>query len=137
MLKRELPIFLVVGLITVVIDFLLYRSIVLFGLQELTIAKTLGFLGGTLFAYIANRFWTFSKKDIKVRNFGRFLLVYITGLCVNVSVNSLGIIVFSFYMDTGPHHIAIYISFLLATLVSATLNFIGMKYFVFSEPSKS
>ena len=59
MIKRELAIFLVVGATTVLVDFVTYRSLIGFEVMVVDMAKTIGFLAGTIFAYFANRFWTF------------------------------------------------------------------------------
>ena len=63
MIRRELAIFLVVGTLTVVIDFLTYRGLIWAQLLGVDSAKGIGFLTGTVFAYFANRFWTFGHKD--------------------------------------------------------------------------
>jgi putative flippase GtrA len=133
-IKRELVIFLVVGLLTVVIDFLLYRGLIyinLFGFDSVNLAKGLSFIGGTIFAYFANRFWTFNQQTTSSGSVVRFGLVYIIGLLANIAINHLCIAWLSskFLMPEYTFLIA----FLVATGVSATLNFIGMKFFVFTE----
>lgn len=63
MLKKELPVFIIVGLLTVLVDFLVYRLLVIFDIANVDLAKAIGFVAGTVFAYFANRFWTFSHKE--------------------------------------------------------------------------
>ena len=46
MLKRELGIFIVVGLLTVAIDFFTYRGLIQLGLDHVGLAKGLGFIAG-------------------------------------------------------------------------------------------
>lgn len=133
-IKRELVIFLVVGLLTVAIDFLLYRGLIylnLFGLGSINLAKGLSFIGGTIFAYFANRFWTFNQQTTSSGSVMRFSLVYLIGLIANIAINYLSIAWLSGMISTSEY--ILFISFLLATGVSATLNFIGMKFFVFTE----
>ena len=55
MIKRELAIFLIVGVSTVLVDFISYRGLIGFQVMEVDMAKAAGFLVGTLFAYFANR----------------------------------------------------------------------------------
>ncbi|TXI11514.1 MAG: GtrA family protein [Polynucleobacter sp.] len=133
-MKLELAIFLIVGLLTVLIDFLIYRAPIhfnTFGFNSVDIAKGIGFIGGTIFAYFANRFWTFQQQTTNSGSVTRFILIYILGLSANIAINHLTI---SWLSDAIiiPEYIPL-IAFVLATGVSATLNFIGMKFFVFTD----
>ena len=132
-IKRELAIFLVVGLLTVGIDFVIYRGFLYFkpfSLEDINIAKGIGFIGGTLFAYFANRFWTFKQQTTGSGSVSRFALVYILGLLANIAVNYLCIYWFS--NPTIALDYTLLIAFIFATGISATLNFLGMKFFVFT-----
>jgi putative flippase GtrA len=134
MIKRELSIFLVVGLLAMAIDFAVYRALIFIRLLDLngvSFPKGVGFIVGTIFAYFANRFWTFNRQTIGAGSVGRFILVYLLGLTANIAVNYLSI---SWLATLAPisGHVLI-IGFLLATGVSAVLNFIGMKFFVFTD----
>jgi putative flippase GtrA len=156
MIKRELAIFLIVGTLTVMIDFLTYRGLVWAQLLSVDSAKGLGFLTGTLFAYFANRFWTFGHKNHIVGSIWRFIFLYTLTLSVNVLVNALlmtylpiqlpilldmlkevtqlVMINQSLYEQAGVilnKEMTIKIAFLVATITSAALNFVGMKFFVF------
>jgi putative flippase GtrA len=133
-MKRELTIFLIVGLLTVLIDFLIYCALMHFnplGFNSVNIAKGVGFIGGTIFAYFANRFWTFQQQATSSGSIIRFILVYILGLSANIAINYISISWLSDVMIT-PEYILL-VAFVLATGVSATLNFIGMKFFVFTD----
>ena len=131
MIKRELGIFLIVGSLTVLVDFGAYRSLVWFGATGVDMAKVIGFLLGTLFAYFANRFWTFCHKLHEPGSLWRFAALYLATLISNVLVNSLALKLFD-------HAIAaVYLAFLLATGISAALNFLGMKLFVFKSRTTS
>ncbi len=55
---RQLVVFALVGSITVLIAFVIYRGIVEMGMS-VNISKSLGFIAGSIFAFIANRIWTF------------------------------------------------------------------------------
>jgi len=125
MIKRELVIFLIVGASTVLVDFMSYRSLIQFQVMEVNMAKAIGFLVGTLFAYFANRFWTFGHKSHAPGSGLRFSALYASTLGANVLINALAL---KLLADIA---IAFQLAFLLATGVSATLNFLGMKLFVF------
>jgi len=125
MIKRELSVFLIVGALTVLVDFTSYRGLLLLGIMSIELAKAAGSITGTLFAYFANRFWTFGHTPHHPSSVWRFAVLYASTLGANVLVNSLALKLLA--NNTG----AIQLAFLLATSVSASLNFVGMKYFVF------
>lgn len=127
MIKRELTIFLIVGVSTVLVDFVSYLGLIGFQVMEVNMAKGTGFLAGTIFAYFANRFWTFGNKPLVPGSAWRFSTLYASTLSTNVLVNAL---VLNLIADVGA---AIQLAFLLATIVSACLNFLGMKLFVFKS----
>jgi putative flippase GtrA len=133
MIKSELAIFLIVGLFTVAIDFSIYCGLIYLGVDSVNIAKGLGFIGGTFFSYLANRFLTFKEQDTLTGSVGRFAMVYIIGLSVNISVNYLSILTLYHFTNLIDHQQAIFLAFLLATGISAALNFLGMKFFVFTN----
>ena len=133
-IRRELGIFLIVGSIAVGIDFLSYHGLMYFkplGLESINIAKAFGFISGTVFAYFANRFWTFKQQTTSFDSVYRFAIVYIFGLASNIVINHLSITWFS--SPTITLDVTLFIAFILATSVSCALNFIGMKFFVFTN----
>lgn len=125
MIKSEFVIFLIVGASTVFIDFMTYHGLIEFQVIEVDMAKATGFLVGTLFAYFANRFWTFGKKSHAPGSAWRFLALYASTLGANVLINALALKLLA------DRAIAFQLAFMLATGVSACLNFMGMKLFVF------
>lgn len=125
MIKRELAIFLIVGVSTVLVDFISYRGLIGFQVMEVDMAKATGFLVGTLFAYFANRFWTFGHRPHVPGSAWRFSALYASTLGANVLINALALRLLA---DVA---FAFQLAFLLATGVSASLNFLGMKLFVF------
>ena len=124
-MKRELGIFLIVGISTVFIDFVVYSSLVEFEILE--IAKAIGFIVGSLYAYFANRFWTFRHKSHKPGSAWRFFIIYNCTLGANILVNTASLKLLN-NNDTG-----VQLAFLLATGTSATLNFVGMKFYAFKK----
>ncbi|WP_036169908.1 GtrA family protein [Massilia sp. 9096] len=125
MIRRELLVFLVVGSLTVLVDFLTYRGLLWSGMVWTGGAKAVGFLAGTVFAYFANRAWTFGHRSHRPGTAWRFALLYAVTLGTNVSVNATAL---RFLAGTG---FAVQLAFLAATGVSTCLNFLGMKLFVF------
>jgi putative flippase GtrA len=127
MIKRELVIFLVVGTSTVLVDFITYFGLVQFQVIEVNMAKAIGFSLGTLFAYFANRFWTFGNQSHISGSAWRFSALYGTTLGANVIINAL-VLRLLYDLDSATQF-----AFLSATAFSACLNFMGMKLFVFKS----
>ena len=125
MIRKEFSVFLVVGTLTVLVDFLTYRSLLWLNLFNLNTAKALGFITGTIFAYFVNRLWTFGHKQHATGSMIRFALLYAATLSANVVINAK-----AYHWFLGIPH-AFQLAFLIATVISAMLNFIGMKWFVF------
>ena len=120
-LKKQIFIFLVIGTTTVLIDYIFYISILhLFNL--VTLAKTISYILGTAFSFFANRKWTFQYKGSYQNNILKFILLYSLSMLVNSLVNS--------YM---LNFLNVNSSFIIATITSATLNFIGMKFYIFKR----
>jgi putative flippase GtrA len=131
MIRREAGVFLVVGGITVLVDFACYTVLQSGGGLPVDVSKGMGFLIGTAFAYFANRHWTFGHREAGRGSAWRFALLYSVTLAVNVLVNAICLYVLS---DRPWSKSA---AFVLATGASAVLNFLGMKYLVFRGNSAS
>jgi putative flippase GtrA len=125
MIRRELLVFLVVGSLTVLVDFLCYRTLLWSGVDSVALAKSAGFLAGTVFAYFANRAWTFGHRHHRPGTAWRFAVLYALSLGANVAVNGLVL------QPLAGTAFAVQLAFLGATAVSTCLNFLGMKLFVF------
>jgi putative flippase GtrA len=127
MIRRELLVFLVVGSLTVLLDFLSYRCLLWTGWTGTGTAKAAGFITGTVFAYFANRTFTFGHRTHAPGSAWRFALLYAVSLGANVGVNALALSVLA------GMAMAVQGAFLVATGVSTVLNFLGMKWFVFHD----
>ena len=117
--------FLVIGGTTVLIDLLCYSIFLFVGLQT-HLSKGMSFSSGTVFAYFANRKITFRSDRSGTGRFILFALLYLSTLGVNVFTNER---VLDWFERV---EFAYAVAFLLATGISATLNFIGMKFVVFT-----
>lgn len=132
MMRRELPVFLVVGALTVLVDLLVYRALMAAGLATAP-AKAAGFLTGTVFAYCANRRWTFRHRDTARAGALRFTVLYGATLAVNVALNAAALRM----LGAAGSALAVPLAFVAATGASAALNFIGMKTLVFSQARRT
>ena len=129
MLTRQLQRFLIVGFTTVAIDFATYR-LLLFLDTPTAPAKALGFIAGTVFAYFANKVWTFDRAQGGRNVFAMFIGLYLTTLAINVGVNSAVIEIL------GDDELIFALAFLAATGTSGTLNFAGMRTIVFRNKQR-
>jgi putative flippase GtrA len=126
MIRRELWIFLLVGVTTVLIDFVTYSGLA-WARIPINAAKAAGFLTGTVFAYAANKAWTFGQARHAPGSAWRFTVLYAATLGANVLMNAVAL------RALAGSSVAVQAAFLLATGTSATLNFLGMKFFVFAD----
>lgn len=119
--------FSITGMSATVADFLSYFICfhLLLNGQATWIAKTLGFLCGTLVALVLNTKWTFKSK-FENDNIGKFFLVYCASLCLNVVVNTSILLSFDGVF-------ILYIAFGIATFSSATFNFIMLSGWVYQS----
>lgn len=124
LVTKQLKYFLIIGFATVLIDYLTYRVLVGF-ISNVGIAKSIGFAIGTIFSFTANRNITFNVKNHFLSHLGKFTLLYIISMIINVFANSFSLYVFA------NSNLKVQISFVLATFISATINFVGMKFIVF------
>ncbi len=125
--KSKINRFIIVGIVSVLIDFIVYYILLTLN-YNISFAKSIGFISGAFFSYQFNRKWTFNIKTINSMQIITFIFVYLSGLGLNVLSNN-----FIFFLVNPIHSLAIYISFLLSTSISASYNYIGMKMLVFRK----
>ena len=118
-IKREIKRFLIAGFSAVGTD--LFSYYILLNFLSYNIAKAISFVLGTIVAFILNKYWTFEKKEKSYSEIIKFSSLYTTTLGANILTN---IMVLNIYHMT-------FLAFLIATGVSALLNFIGQKWWVF------
>ena len=124
LLHNQVGRFLIVGITTVLIDFVIYILLLFFDF-ETDLSKAVSFSGGAIFAYFANRGYTFKSKRKGLLSFTLFSVLYILTLTINVSMNELILSVFD------KTKLLIIFAFVVATGLSAAINYIGMKYIIF------
>lgn len=114
--------FLIVGIMTVILDFIVYMFFYKYLAFDIHISKGLGFMFGTLFAFHINKSWTFKVDKSNYLVFLKFISLYATTLFINMKVNYI-------FQDIGNVQTA----FIAATATSAIVNFCGMKWLVFTN----
>lgn len=130
--RGELSRFLAIGGLTVLVDFATYRLLLALAIPVAQ-CKTVGFVTGTIFAYFANRHWTFAATTAHRASVPRFVTLYAVTLGINVGANALFL---GLLTSFAPATTAIPVAFAGATGLSAALNFVGMKLFVFTPAAR-
>ena len=129
-LRQQIFSFVIIGTASVAIDasvyFLLFKQ---FAMNP-SGAKTAGFLSGALCSYALNRKKTFQSQTAHAPALVKFVLLYLSTLSCNVAANSILLqeLNQTFFSDYSS-----LIAFGSATALSIILNFLGLKFFVFSE----
>ncbi len=131
MIRRQASVFAVNGLIAVVLAYGVYRGLLGVGVI-IEIANALAYLAGMTFGFFANKFCAFRESsEISISQMLRYLALHVCTLGVNVAVN-----LSAFEAMRGLDG-QVFFAFSLAIAISAALNFLGLKYWVFSPDNRS
>ena len=122
-LSRQIPIFLAVGISSVLVDYLGYLMLPELRTQ-VSIAKGLSYCMGMLVGFFGNRAFTFRARGSALNQAPLFVGLYFLTLIVNIGANS--------FMNYAFH--SRMLAFLVATGITTIANFLGMKFFAFREP---
>ena len=119
---KEVLRFLVGGGTAVVVDFCIYRLLLLFS-WNMDIAKMISFICGAGVGFIINKFWTFERKQFVIKEVLKYVALYTCTGVINAIVNRCTLSLINIQI----------IGFLVATGVSTVLNLLGQKYVVFER----
>lgn len=119
-LYGEVGRFIVVGLLTVGLDFACYLLLMAAAVPVVP-AKIASFLLGGLFSYAANRWFTFRVRHARNQLLKSYAVFTVT-LGVNSAIN------YAVLLLIGREPAAIVVAFVIATGVSAAMNFVGLRY---------
>ena len=119
---KEVLRFLVGGGTAVVVDFCIYRLLLLFS-WNMDIAKMISFICGAGVGFIINKFWTFERKQFVIKEVLKYVALYTCTGVINAIVNRCTLSIINIQI----------IGLLVATGVSTVLNFLGQKYVVFER----
>lgn len=119
---KELLKFLVGGGSAVITDYIIYKILLLINI-DVSIAKSISFICGSIVGFIINKLWTFESKKFKKSEIGKYTILYSITAVINSVVNKVVLELLGIQI----------IAFLCATGISTILNFLGQKFFVFSR----
>ena len=120
--EKDILKFLVGGGTAVIIDFLVYKILMIVGIER-TIAKTISFICGSIVGFIINKYWTFKSPKFQIKEILKYTILYIITAFINSQVNKYTLLLFG----------SEFFAFLCATGVSTILNFLGQKFLIFTR----
>ena len=121
----KVKLFVLIGLVAVFIDYLFYIVLINLGFNIL-LSKAVGFLFGTNFSFYFNKTFTFSSNFAHIKLF-KYLILYVFTMNLNIQINAYLV---QFLND---FQCATLIAFFSATGACATINFLGLNYFIFPQ----
>lgn len=125
--RKQLLRFLVVGSMSVAVDFAVYR--VLAVAMPPDVAKGVSYLAGVVVGFFGNKWWTFESSRRSAAEPLVYLALYAVTLGVNVACNRAALAVLPALAVVGSNGTGL--AFLFATGVTTILNFLGMKKITF------
>lgn len=119
--------FLAVGMITVCLDWGIYLALTNFFGVGAVLSKSLSFIIGSIFAFIANGRLVF-QSDLTPVNFLKHLVLYTFSLLANT-------LFFAFWESNFSFDSTIILgaALLTATSVSTGINYMGLRFWVFKN----
>lgn len=128
-MKFRIARFAIVGIFSTLVDLGIYAISLALLPGNYWEAKAIGFLAGTLTGFFINRNWTFQHGGSITKSILKYLGLYLATLALNVTTNSMLILALGSSLEIKT------LAFLVATALSAMVNFLAIKRFVFVEPS--
>jgi putative flippase GtrA len=135
--------FTLIGILAVLVDLGTYFTLLhiipekmfVFFSNE-SVSKTISFLCGLTVTYTFNKYWTWKEKGRSAKRFVRFMVLYGVSLVVNVSVNSSMLYALHKFSWLKFVPFKYFAAFTVATVLSAVMNFLGQKFWVFKPQLK-
>ena len=115
--------FILIGICSVLIDFIFYFLFIYFHIFDPNISKKISFILGAIFAFYANRDYVFRVIKKNYFQYFGFATLYFISFMANSYVHDVVLIKSKVLM----------IAFLIATIVSTIINYIGQKFLIFRK----
>ncbi len=124
-----------VGVLNTAVDFLVFNLLLLFRCPA-PVSKGVSYTAGMLNSFFFNKNWTFRATGNSKKQFVRFLVLNLATLAVSVGLMKelSALLATSFFAEASPLF-ADNLANLIVIAITVILNFIGSRFFVFSQKS--
>ncbi len=142
--SKQLTKFIISGVFAVGVDFLAYFALSQF--LDPSSSKAISFCFGMVVTYNMNKFWTWKQPEKNNKRLLLFSFLYTIALLVNVSMNNIMLNLLPNYtlhigLNTDAQELLNslvigldkLLAFLIATVASVLITFIGQKYWLFKD----
>ena len=129
-MNREIGIFLINGFIAVIVAYIVYMVLISASL-DMYLSSLIPYFSAMLYGYIANKKITFKSRDnISFTNVIKYIGLHLFTMIIYVYLNSYFVVMLEEYK------FSLLIAFILPISLTATLNFWGLRFWVFKKVSK-
>ena len=129
-MNREIGIFLINGFIAVIVAYIVYMVLISASL-DMYLSSLISYFSAMLYGYIANKKITFKSRDnISFTNVIKYIGLHLFTMIIYVYLNSYFVVMLEEYK------FSLLIAFILPISLTATLNFWGLRFWVFKKVSK-
>lgn len=122
MIYKEFSKYFGFGIISFLIDFLIYNFLSFYLNIDVNLSKGISFIAGSVNSFILNKKITFFSIEKGFKEPLKFSIVYLSSLLVNYFSHKYLIN----YFDN-------FLPFIISTSLSVLINFTGLKFFVFKK----
>lgn len=121
-IKKELIYYILIGIFVVIVDFISYHFFNKMFSIDFSNSKRLSYLTGAAVSFILNKYITFKSQEKKISEPILFLIIYLLSFALN-----------SFTHDVLLDILSGNYPFIIATIVSVVINYLGQKFIVFKK----
>lgn len=143
-LRKQLIKFSLIGVLAVLVDLIVYYLLLNVYPEKLfsvvsneMLSKAVSFICGMSVTYALNKIWTWKLTNHSNRRIVKFAFLYGSSLALNVGTNSTMLFLLYTYRHLLDLPNKYFIAFVIATGISASLNFAGQKLWVFKSGNET
>ena len=118
--RKEISRFIISGTIVNTTDFSIYFF--LFHFLSFSVSKGISFTCAGIVGYLLNKHWTFKHKQPSIAEVGRYVLINLLALAINVLVNQS-------ILNVWPD--GVFLALVIATILTSSWIFICFKWWVY------